>query len=136
MSVWATPGSKPVEPDVNKAAEGAFVYDDGVAGTQTWTGATDYDSATVVNCSGCYIRGQYVFNGDVVPSGDQSFLLPPNGAYSVTFQDIEQVDDEDAITGIVFTSVTPPTVNGPQIASAAAVKTGEEWAVIVNAVES
>lgn len=138
MSVTASPGSKPVQPDPNKASEGALVFDnDGTNGTQTWTGVTEYDSATVINCSDCYIRGTFAYNADVVASGDQTFMIPPGGAYAVSFQDVNVADDEDAIAGIAFDPIDISALAvGSTIGSAATVKTGEAWMVIVNAVES
>lgn len=136
MSVLASPGQKPVQPDPNKAAEGALVYSADGTG-QTWKGVTDYDSATIVNCSDCYIRGTYTYNPDVTANGDQTFIIPPGGAYAVTFQDVNVADDEDAIAGIDFDALdVSGLAAGATIASGATVKTGEEWLVVVNAVES
>lgn len=137
MSVFASPGVKGASPDVNKASEGALVFDDGVVGVQTWNGATSYDSATFTNCSDCYIVGTWIYDSDVVPNGDQTFVIAPGGAYAATFQDVDAADDVDAIIGATFQSVdVSALVSGAVLGSASTIKTGTEWLVLVNAVES
>lgn len=139
MAVIASAGNKPVQPDPNKASEGVIVFDDGVLGVQAWVAQTNYDSATITNCSDCYIVGQWTYAAGVVAGADQSFIIAPGGAYAVNFEDINIANDEDAITGATFTAVDVSALAaGTSNAAAltAAPKTGEAFLLVVNGVES
>lgn len=139
MAVTATGGMKPVMPDVNKAADGIFIYDDGVAGTQSATFTSDMDGVSLTNCSDCYIVAQLTYNADVVAGGDGTAVIAPGGSVALSFQDINIADDEDAVTGVTVTAIDPAALAvGATLGSAAAAtpKTGEAFLVLANAIES
>ena len=103
--------------DPDKSSVGAIgTSTDGSA--VTFTPGVTLDSLTCVNLSNMYIRATITWAAGVNNTGDNTFLIAPNGSTNMTFQDINAADDTNAIDGVDFVAISPPA-SGFELASAA-----------------
>lgn len=113
-----------------------FVVELDAAAPQAVNFKTPVDGVSVTNSSAFPVRATVTFNAGITPSGDNTFIVPPNGSAAIDLHDEDfagtGIDSIDGVELVVVALGGPNTVTN----AAALVAAVGRATVYLNAVES